>query len=313
MPLLSVIVPVYKKEPYLSRCIESILASSVTDLELILVDDGSPDRCGEICDEFAAKDARISVIHQENKGVSAARNAGLSAATGDYIAFVDADDLVSSQMYETMLSCAQEEHADIVTCGITVFSENGTVLRKLLLTNGVFNSAQMLRELFQRPDQLGGTCCNKVFLRKAVAGERFPEDIRICEDRIYLFQCYSRCQKNVKLCEPFSYVVESQNSATRQNSVNPLFEILSSGRRMNRLARTHSKELGRCAMNRYIDDCVRHLKLIKKTARQTGEHCSWRFLKNYLHALLCAFCCLLCRTLPRATVHEYLNGLLKLR
>ena len=312
MPLLSVIVPVYKKEPYIASCIDSILASSLSDLELILVDDGSPDRCGEICDEYAAKDARISVIHQENQGVSAARNAGLSIATGDYIGFVDADDRISPDMYQTMLFRAKEEVADIVTCGITVFAENGRVLRKLLLTEGVYSSAQMLRELFQLPDQLGGTCCNKIFLRSAVAEERFPKDIRMCEDRIYLFGCYCRCAKNVKISEPLSYVVESADSATRQNSVNPLFEVLSSGRRMNRLARAHPGKLEGCAMNRYLDDCVRYLNLIKKTAKQTGERCFWRFSWNYLHAVGCAIRCLVCRTLPRATVHGYLNGLRKL-
>lgn len=309
MPLLSVIVPIYKKEAFLASCVDSILASSLSDLELILVDDGSPDRCGEICDAYAAADARVSVIHQENRGVSAARNAGLSVATGAYVAFVDADDRISPDMYQTMLARAKAEAADIVTCGITVFAEDGRVLRKLLLTEGLYSSAQMLKELFQLPDQLGGTCCNKIFLRSAVAEERFPEDIRMCEDRIYLFGCYCRCAKNVKISEPLSYVVESADSATRQNSVNPLFEVLSSGRRMNRLARAHPGKLEGCAMNRYLDDCVRYLTLIKKTARKTGEHCFWRFFKNYMHALGCAVRCAVRGILPPAVIHGYLNGL----
>ena len=92
MPELSIIVPVYKVEPYLPKCIDSILAQTFSDFELILIDDGSPDRCGEICDEYAARDDRVVVIHRENRGVSAARNAGLDAARGEYIGFVDSDD-----------------------------------------------------------------------------------------------------------------------------------------------------------------------------------------------------------------------------
>ena len=93
-PLISVIVPVYKAEKYLPQCIESILAQTFTDFELLLIDDGSPDRSGEICDEYVRKDHRIRVFHQQNRGVSAARNLGLEQAVGEYIAFVDSDDYV---------------------------------------------------------------------------------------------------------------------------------------------------------------------------------------------------------------------------
>ena len=92
MNLISVIVPVYKVEPYLRRCVDSILAQTYQDLEVILVDDGSPDNCPEICDEYAAQDERIKVIHKANGGLSSARNAGLDAASGDWVSFIDSDD-----------------------------------------------------------------------------------------------------------------------------------------------------------------------------------------------------------------------------
>ena len=95
--LISVIVPVYNVEPYLRKCVDSILAQSYSNLEVILVDDGSPDGCGAICDEYAAKDARVRVIHKPNGGVSDARNAGLDIMTGDYVAFVDSDDWIDKQ------------------------------------------------------------------------------------------------------------------------------------------------------------------------------------------------------------------------
>ncbi len=117
MPLISVIVPVYKVEPYLSRCIDSILSQTFTDFELILVDDGSPDNCGEICDEYAKKDTRIHVIHQENGGLSVARNTGVAIAKGEWIHFVDSDDLIHPQMLEILYS-AVDKNIQISMCDL---------------------------------------------------------------------------------------------------------------------------------------------------------------------------------------------------
>ena len=113
IPEFSVIVPVYKVEQYLGRCIASVLAQTFADLELILIDDGSPDESGAICDRFAAEDDRIIVIHQKNRGVSAARNAGLDIARGKYIVFVDSDDAVE----ENYLECMRGYAAAMVTAG----------------------------------------------------------------------------------------------------------------------------------------------------------------------------------------------------
>lgn len=97
MPTISVIVPIYNVEPYLHRCVDSVLEQTFADFELILVDDGSPDNCGAICDEYATKDGRVRVIHKENGGLSSARNAGIEAAAGEFILFVDADDVIHQQ------------------------------------------------------------------------------------------------------------------------------------------------------------------------------------------------------------------------
>ena len=125
-PLISVIVPVYKVEQFIHRCVDSILNQTYTNLEIILVDDGSPDRCGEICDEYAEKDSRIRVIHQENSGVSAARNAGLDICTGDYIAFVDSDDYIEADMLQQLLSGIRS--ADFCGCGFVNETQSGDAL-----------------------------------------------------------------------------------------------------------------------------------------------------------------------------------------
>lgn len=116
--LISVIVPVYNVENYINKCVDSILSQEYGNLEVILVDDGSSDRSGQICDDYAEKDARVVVIHQVNSGVSAARNAAIAAVRGDYVGFVDSDDFVDPDMYKVMLETAAEHGSDIVECNL---------------------------------------------------------------------------------------------------------------------------------------------------------------------------------------------------
>ena len=124
--MISVIVPVYKAEPYLRQCVDSILEQTYRDIEVILIDDGSPDKCGEICDEYAEKDNRVRTFHTENRGVSAARNLGISEAKGEYIGFVDSDDRIEPDMYEILLKRMQETGADIAQCGVLQYPGYGS-------------------------------------------------------------------------------------------------------------------------------------------------------------------------------------------
>lgn len=117
-PLLSVIIPIYKVEQFLGHCIESITNQTYKNLEIILVDDGSPDNCGKICDEYAQRDSRIVVIHQKNQGVSEARNSGIKIAKGHFSGYVDGDDWIEPEMFETMILTAIENSLDIIECGV---------------------------------------------------------------------------------------------------------------------------------------------------------------------------------------------------
>ena len=147
--LVSIIIPVYKVEPYLRQCIESVLAQTHSALDIILVDDGSPDRCGEICEEYAARDSRIRVIHQENGGLSAARNTGLEVVKGNYITFVDSDDFVAENYVETLLKWIVDSGADIA-CGGFVDYHTGdkvtpvnTELKPKILSSADFLEAML--------------------------------------------------------------------------------------------------------------------------------------------------------------------------
>lgn len=126
MPKISIIVPIYKVEQYIHNCINSILSQTFTDFEVILVDDGSPDHCGNICDQYALNNNCIKVIHKSNGGISSARNAGLDAACGDYIAFVDGDDYIDQNMYSILFSYAQSTDADVLYCEATFIHSDGT-------------------------------------------------------------------------------------------------------------------------------------------------------------------------------------------
>ena len=130
-PLISVIVPVYKVEAYLDRCVQSIVDQTYRNLEIILVDDGSPDNCGAMCDAWAAKDSRIKVIHKENGGLSDARNAGMAVATGEYMGFIDSDDYLAPEMYQLLFDRMQCDGSDIAACGVEMVFEDGTPSRML--------------------------------------------------------------------------------------------------------------------------------------------------------------------------------------
>lgn len=145
---ISVIVPVYCVEQYLHRCIDSILKQTFRELEIILVDDGSPDKCGEICDAYAAAHSNIHVVHKENGGLSSARNAGMAVACGEYIGFVDSDDYIVPEMFEKLYAAAVRSDADFVGCGYRLELGNGSIVdNKANLPTGVYGRETIVNQL----------------------------------------------------------------------------------------------------------------------------------------------------------------------
>ena len=145
---VSVIIPVYRVEAYLKRCVDSVRNQTLQEIEIILVNDGSPDNCGKMCDEYALEDERIKVIHKENGGLSSARNAGIEIATGEYISFVDSDDYIDLQMLEKMYHIAVQSNSDMVGCGFSQIMGNGC-WRKVQsnLAQGVYNHQEIVEQL----------------------------------------------------------------------------------------------------------------------------------------------------------------------
>lgn len=184
-PKISIIVPVYKVEPYIRKCVDSILAQTLTDFELILVDDGSQDKCGEICDEYAHLDNRVIVIHKENGGQATARNAALDIAKGDYIGFVDSDDWIEPDMYELLYDMCQRNNCDIANCTSIIYFKNKTV------KNGthpltVHNRDQAMRVMLEGKlyDEVVWT---KLFKRNLLEKVRFPVGV-MYEDTAFTYK-----------------------------------------------------------------------------------------------------------------------------
>lgn len=186
-PLISVIIPVYKAEKYLPACLDSVLGQTYRNLEVILVDDGSPDNSGAVCDAYAAKDARVRVIHQKNGGPSAARNAGLDAAKGVYIGFADADDYIDPDMYRSLYERLRVAGADIVQCRHRDTLEDGSLLSVTPnVEDGVLDRESALKGLFSGPVQFVNW--DKLYRRELFGELRFDARFPICEDMFLNYQ-----------------------------------------------------------------------------------------------------------------------------
>lgn len=149
-PLISVIVPVYKVEKYLNRCVESIVGQTYSNLEIILVDDGSPDHCPAICDAWTEKDRRIKVIHKKNGGLSDARNAGMEVSNGELIGFVDSDDWIVQDMYQRLYDAMKTDNSDVAACGVEMVWEDGTSSRMLTRSGScVLNREEAMQALIE--------------------------------------------------------------------------------------------------------------------------------------------------------------------
>ncbi|MBR3685869.1 MAG: glycosyltransferase family 2 protein [Clostridia bacterium] len=217
--LVSIIVPVYRVEYWLPKCIKSLLAQTYKNIEIILVDDGSPDKSGTICDKFAKKDSRIKVIHKENGGVSSARNAGIDAAEGEYICFVDSDDWLSEDAIETLYAEFLKNNVQIVIANmITVGKRNG--LFRLVNKERIisFNDPDNLFLDLYQESSLGGLV-NKLFVASLIKDNtiRLKEGMKFGEDVLFLLECFKHCSAISLIEKPIYYYnrLVSESAITR--------------------------------------------------------------------------------------------------
>lgn len=249
MPEISIIVPIYNVEQYLKRCVDSILAQTFKDFELILVDDGSPDSCPFICDEYARIDSRIKVIHKANGGLSDARNAGLEMATGNYIAFVDSDDWIASDTYEYLYELIKKNEADVVS-GSYVLTKNDDVKFSNLKSEIVIEGTSEILKFYFQQDKIHGKndfpVWIKLYRRDLFNDIHFPDD-KLYEDNITNFLIFSKCNKYVKSSkEIYAYFQRFQSITKTQLSAKHL-SLIEVSKEMLSLSMKYGEELQRLA------------------------------------------------------------------
>ncbi|MEH7095826.1 glycosyltransferase family 2 protein [Neobacillus vireti] len=213
-PIISIIVPVYNVEKYLSRCIDSILCQTFKDFELILVNDGSSDTSGLICDSYSSLDHRIKVIHKNNGGVSSARNVGLGVASGEYIAFVDSDDLVHESMYALLHNYASKHSSDIVICDyLETLEGNHYDLKSFIdvIKEHSYNNIEALNELFtEKKMQFGSVVWNKLYKKSLFDNIKFEEG-KIHEDEFITHKVLYRSSKVVYIPIKLYYYLQRKD------------------------------------------------------------------------------------------------------
>lgn len=208
---VSVIIPIYNVENYLNRCVESIVNQTYKNLEIILVDDGSLDDCPQMCDDLARKDSRIKVIHKENGGLSDARNAGMNIATGEYISFIDSDDYIALDFFETLISVMEKENSDIAECNVVKFYEDGRFEKY---------SDDLAVTTFDTESALSGLIAENPFhqhvwnkLYKVQLVQDIPYAVgKLNEDEFWTYQAFGRAQKVSKINKTMYYYFQRSSS-----------------------------------------------------------------------------------------------------
>ncbi len=248
-PLISVIIPVYKAEKYLRECVDSVIDQTYSNLEIILVDDGSPDGCPAICDEYAVVDKKCKVIHKENGGVCTARNAGLDSAKGEYVAFLDADDTLLNDSMEKLYSAVKENDADISIGWKTNLTEDGKDLGcpykiEKALWKGIEGLENSLRD-----HPACYAVWGKLYKRNTVKDVRFAEGRRVHEDSFFFFECLLSKPKVVLTDNIVLRYRVSENSASRSAFSEKYFDILYFAEKKREIIQSEYAELDKYVPN----------------------------------------------------------------
>lgn len=230
--MISVIVPVYNTKQYLRSCLDSILNQTFSDLEILFIDDGSTDGSGELLDAFAAEDRRIRVIHKENGGVCSARNRGIEEAKGTWLSFIDSDDTLEPDLYETLMTLIREHDARIAHCSYSRVTDG--VVKPIGNTGRVFvHSREDALTCLLTGKLFVGSCWTKLYARELFRDIRFPSGIRTNEDMLVNFQVFSRADKIVfsDVCK-YHYLTSETSSCIRTPQRKRAEDLLTVNRRM---------------------------------------------------------------------------------
>lgn len=220
---ISVIIPVYKVERYLDKCVKSVLEQTYPNIEVLLIDDGSPDRCGELCDNWAARSPRVKVIHQENNGPAAARNEGIDSATGEYLAFIDGDDYISSDMLERLYRALISNGADMSICNVRFVDEENCPLdeknRNLPVRDEVLTGLEAIQKLAGPHGWLFHIACGRLYRKILFSDIQFPRGMICSEDAYIAHRIFGKCEKVACISGSYYYYVQRKGSTTHNRNM----------------------------------------------------------------------------------------------
>lgn len=280
-PIISVIVPVYKVEKYLNRCVDSILSQTFNHIEIILINDGSPDKCGEICNEYAKLDNRIKVVHKENEGLSSARNIGLSIAEGEYVAFVDSDDYIHPRMYEVLYKQARKHSSDIVICNYkdvyyNDYPKDQTINTQFQAIN--YTNIGALAQLYDINGVQFVIACNKLYRREMFDNLEYEKG-RLHEDEFIAHKLLYRGKRITYVPVDLYYYLQRKEGIIRSGfSMKKLDAVEAYSIRIEFLRSIQQRDLMKKAeysyvsllfdyyfkVQKYFPDSKKELKLLRK-------------------------------------------------
>lgn len=279
--MVSIIIPVYNVQDYLARCVDSVLTQTYTDLEIILVDDGSIDISGDICDEYALHDARVRVIHKENGGLSDARNAGLDVARGNYVAFIDADDYVHPSFVELLLKTINETGAQIA---VSTWQElkDGDKPRKVKTKRPrctILTQEEAISSVFYQK-KLNHSACSRIFETQLFNNLRFPEGM-LYEDLAIIYPLLCKVEKVALINTPMYYYMHRQGSIITTMSLRRT-HVLDHIERIEEQVTDEAPQYLPAVRSRHLSACFNMLRLMpvdEPKWQATKERC-WDYIKN---------------------------------
>lgn len=276
---ISVIVPIYNVEIYLERCVESIMSQSHRNLEIILVDDGSPDNCPKICDDYAKKDSRIKVIHKKNGGLSDARNAGMKVATGDYISFIDSDDYISTDYLETLYQVLLKENSDIVECEIVKFKENEIPVSVGNLDIESFDAEKGLQLLIEEK-VFHQYVWNKLY-KADLALEVDFEKGKLNEDEFWTYQVFGKAKKVTKIQKAMYYYLQRNGSIMGTNYTFKRLDALEGKFNRQAYIENNYPNLSLCSKIDFYNSCIFACQSVLKFMPKDEQKKAIKVIKNY--------------------------------
>lgn len=293
-PLISIIIPIYNNEMFLCECINSVINQTYTNLEIILIDDGSKDKSGQICDYYANNDKRIKVIHQHNQGVSAARNVGLKISNGEYVGFVDGDDYIDLDMFATLIDLNKKYNTEISIC--SVYNKPILIRNDIKLIPAKDALVLLVSQLY---------VCNKLFSRKAIKNVTFRTDFSYCEDLYFCLETFTNVSEISYTSNKKYYYRSNLQSATKKDFSLSKLKCFHSFDEIKSFAKKYNMyKLEKCIIaeetadassflaDLLLYDCPNKEKINAKLLLMVRQNilfllCSKRRIRNKLFALVC--------------------------